>query len=186
MTASDATVRRVTDDLYELTRHLDTHGHEASHGLFGGEWGYGAEFSNTVFEMHPYWWGDCECGHELDETTWEERNPHAPTCYQAELERRDWEGAEELAAEWGLSRFGCAIHCTCGCDKRHQEWVAQHPHPGDCPAVRPNFRHHRTGVEVRWYKYLGRGMEIKGSLSAAAWRTVIAECISSVERQAAT
>ena len=31
-----------------------------------------------------------------------------------------------------------------------------------CPMALPNFRFKPTGFEVRWYKYIGRGMEIAG------------------------
>lgn len=34
-----------------------------AHGCLGGEFGYGAEWSNDVFEMHPFdWEPECDCG----------------------------------------------------------------------------------------------------------------------------
>lgn len=46
-----------------------------------------------------------------------------------------------------------------------------------CCTARPNFRHHASGLEVRWYKYIGRGMEIVESGDVAA---ILAECIADV------
>jgi hypothetical protein len=134
--------RLVADDLYELTRLLHTVGYEKSGGLLGGEFGYGAEVDNDVFEMHPYWWGDCLCGYS--------------------------------EAEW---EFDKASHPT---DSMWQEWYERHDHEPDCPTVRPNFRHKASGVEVRWYKYLGRSMEIKGLGSRKQWRRIITECEEAV------
>src|SRR5262245_24316309 len=34
----------------------------SSAGVFGGAFGYGADFENDVFEMHHDWQGDCTCG----------------------------------------------------------------------------------------------------------------------------
>jgi hypothetical protein len=47
---------------------------EQSHGLLGGSYGYGQDFKNAVFEMHPYWWGDCTCG----AGDWSEEGQPAP------------------------------------------------------------------------------------------------------------
>lgn len=179
----DATLRRMSADLYELTRHLAENGHEAAHGVLGGVWGYGAEYRNDVFEMHPFWWGECQCGHEEAEIAWEKANPHTAACYQTEMQRRDWQGdLAAVAREWGLPEFGCAVHCTCGQKEKWRRWAADHPHPDTCPEVRPNFRHHRTGVEIRWYKWIGRSMEVTGSVSLAAWQAVMDECMDSVKR----
>ena len=55
----------VSHKLYELSEILaEIDPSEQRHGFLGGEFGYGQEFKNDVFEMHPYWWGDCTCGQE--------------------------------------------------------------------------------------------------------------------------
>ncbi len=48
----------IDDGLCQLTEALDKAGVSAAHALLGGEWGYGAEYENDVFMMHPYCW--CE------------------------------------------------------------------------------------------------------------------------------
>jgi len=53
-------LRNLTKLLVEKT------GAQSSYGL-GGEFGYGVDFKNSVFEMHPYWWGECECEHDHKE-----------------------------------------------------------------------------------------------------------------------
>lgn len=110
--------------LRELTKAIDAHDPDkVAHGLLGGSDGYGAEWDNAVFTMRPYYWGDCDCGAEENDT------PHLPTC------------ALEL----------------------------------------PNFLHKRTGLEVRWYKYIGRGMEMKGKKpNAGTLATILTECIGSL------
>lgn len=76
----------VSEDLYRLSELLATRRPEQqAHGLLGGEFGYGQHFENSVFEMHPYFWGECECGFEAREATWSESHPHAPHCYQTAI-----------------------------------------------------------------------------------------------------
>lgn len=171
----------VTADLYELSRELGERDPERqAHGFLGGEWGYGQDFENDVFEMHPYWWGDCECGHDDREAQWEDEHPHLDDCYQSELSRRGgYEHASRLADAWGLPQVGCAVHCTCGREEERREWVEANPHPPDCPQVRPNFRHKPSGIEVRWYKYIGRSMEVP-EVTFLAWRGVMDECLASL------
>lgn len=53
----------VSNGLRSLTRHiLEVTGAERGGGLLGGEFGYGANFENDVFLMHPYCWCDKEDG----------------------------------------------------------------------------------------------------------------------------
>lgn len=97
----------------------------------GGPYGYGIEFENDVFEMHPFWWGDCTCG----------------------VESQD--------------------------DGR--------PHESSCRYEMPNFRHKASGLEVRWYKWIGRSMEWSTSFGPSRWRDIFAQCVASVslgEREA--
>ena len=51
----------VSTRLRQLVELLARSGVELAGGLLGGEFGYGAEFQNDVFEMHPYFWGECSC-----------------------------------------------------------------------------------------------------------------------------
>lgn len=179
-----ADLRTLTAEIEELDAEI------VAHGLLGGHHGYGAEYANDVFEMHPFWWGDCECGHEAREGEWADAHPHTPACYQSLI---DWDAPREqvdtavarLCAEMGLDPYyGSYVHCTCGHTEAWQSWVEENRHPAQCPVVRPNFRHHASGFEVRWYKYIGRSMEVSGEADSRAWRALINECFDSLRGSA--
>lgn len=167
----------VSGGLRHLTKLLADSGLETGYGL-GGEYGYGCEYENDVFEMHPFWWGDCECGFDARDCEWTESHPHADDCYQSELDRRGGYGAAEtLAKEWGLSYYGCAVHCTCGHKEAYQAWRKENDHDPKCAIVRPNFRHKSSGSEVRWYKYIGRDNEVD---LHDEWSKIMSECEGSI------
>lgn len=50
--------------------------------------------------------------------------------------------------------------CTCGADDASSE-AHEEPHKKDCALVLPNFLYKPTGFALEWYKYIGRGMEVK-------------------------
>lgn len=54
----DVSEEYVSESLCELTRALQLVTGEGPHGLLGGEYGYGCEYENDVFMMHPFCW--CE------------------------------------------------------------------------------------------------------------------------------
>lgn len=59
---------KLTDKLYDLTEQiaLNTKA-DVAHGVLGGEYGYGADFENDVFKMHPFCWcGREDCGYCSD------------------------------------------------------------------------------------------------------------------------
>ena len=45
----------------------------------------------------------------------------------------------------------------------------------------PNFHHKQTGIMVRWYKHIGRGMETNME-SDDTWASVVADCILSLQK----
>jgi len=113
----------VARKLYDLSETLGKmNPEEQAHGLLGGEWGYGQDFKNDVFEMHHYYWGDCTCGAEEAE----EERPHDPTC----------------------------------------------------PIVLPNFR--CGEIEIRWYKYIGRGMTINQKVTRKELKEIFQKCRESL------
>lgn len=91
------------DDALSMGLRIITHqlslrqpGVDLSGGLFGGEFGYGADFENDVFLMHPYCWcgksGECPwctgCAiyHETGSCkACAEEFPHSAVCYQTEM-----------------------------------------------------------------------------------------------------
>ncbi|KQO98896.1 hypothetical protein [Leifsonia sp. Leaf264] len=173
---------------------------ELSAGFLGGDYGYGAEVDNDVFEMFPYYSGDCECGHNDAESSWIDAHPHAGDCYQTELQRRqeadeaangllsdNWSTiASDLASERGLPELGCGMHCTCGRDDLYAAWASENTHSPTCGVVRPNFLHKPTGVRVDWYKYIGRGMEITApeAFTTKDWLTLYLDCAESLNAAA--
>lgn len=40
------------------------------------------EYVSDLFEMHPYYWGDCTCGFDDKVGEWEETHHHTKDCYQ--------------------------------------------------------------------------------------------------------
>lgn len=129
-------------------------------------WGY----TNGVFTLRPYWWGDCQCG--WDELVFEEG--HAPDCYQTRLQllrggdysQRNWRPYEKartrLCREMNLDpRAGCEVHCTCDFNQRYSDWfevnkLGDQGHADDCPLVLPNFECHPLGLTIKVYKYFLR------------------------------
>ena len=115
----------LVDRLRDLTEAIDKSGKaDAVGGCLGGSYGYGATFKNDVFEMRPFYWGDCQ--HEGDE-----------------------EECRDIT----------------------------------CPANLPNFK--CGGFEVRWYKYIGRSMEVDGDGDGPGMRAgleeMFARCFASLE-----
>ena len=119
--------------------------------------------------------------------SWHESRPYR---YHEETIKRGWEAMrkaeskiyERLCIKFGLSYpDGCAIHCTCGCKSRWVEWCAKNQHNETCTPNLPNFRHKASGLEVRWYKYIGRGMELKGE---GDWTAALFESLTSVKKKA--
>lgn len=67
--------------------------------------------------------------------------------------------------------------CTCGVEV---DGEADEPHMPTCRYELPNFRHKPSGLEVRWYKWIGRSMEWSRSFGPTEWRALFSECVTSV------
>lgn len=161
----------------------------------GDDSGYGVEFSNDLFEVHPYYWGECKCGYDDLQATWERSNSHAESCYQPaykalvgqygfSLDVPDAE-VKALCERFGIpyaNGYGCAIHCTCDYGKNWAEFCRANDHKKDCPIVLPNFLHKPSGLELRWYKYPLRDSYFNRDISAAEWRKMMLECIASLRK----
>lgn len=44
----------------------------------------------------------------------------------------------------------------------------------------PNFRHKKSGLEIRWYKYIGRGMTVNNHVCPNCFFNIFAECMNSL------
>lgn len=88
---------------------------------------------------------------------------------------------------------GYGVDYDCDVFEMHPEWwgdctdgcpwpVASDdaPHVPACKAGRPNFRHKASGLEIRWYKYIGRSMEYSREVSREEWDRIIAESLEAV------
>ena len=49
-------------------------------------------------------------------------------------------------------------------------------HEDGCP---PNFSH-KSGLEIRWYKYCGRCMEPNKCIHPSEWLKIVSECLTSI------
>lgn len=190
-----ANERYVSEKLYELSEMFGKKNPGAqAHGLLGGEWGYGQEFKNDVFEMRPYWWGGCTCGYDEKDFAWSEEHLHAETCffnrYQVEEKRLKAEGVpfdkrHGLMTKWAKESGyadapnGMAVHCDCGVDQTYAEWRMDHDHASNCREVLPNFK--CGDLEIRWYKYISRGMSVNREVSREELRQIFRKCRKSIK-----
>lgn len=76
-------------------------------------------------------------------------------------------------------KYGAAVHCTCGVDKQAAAYFETESHYDTCAVELPNFLHKPSGLEVRWYKYIGRGMDVRGA-APANLGALIDECVASL------
>ena len=127
-------------------------------GGFGGEDGYGQDFENSVFEMHPYAWdSSCSCSIEARTDEWHKSNPHSNACSSQQSD-----GAE----------------CICDHEEREAEWDHANPHEPDCNLVLPNFK--CDDFELRWYKYIGRDMKVSRPMSLTKLDMLFKKCRESL------
>lgn len=191
-------------DLVALTEYLaSVTGDEYLGGLLGGRFGYGTEYENDTFLMHPFCWcerDDCPwcAGCQSEETF---HPGHSDECYQTRLRAfRPTVGAfssptyqrarTELCREMGLDPdFGSEVHCTCDGNaeaKRRYEACQCDWHLGNGPfrfgpaAGGPNFWHKPSNLRINWYKWIGRSMEFSFQPTNKQWRAIYGECVASI------
>lgn len=76
-------------------------------------------------------------------------------------------------------------HCSCPYSEDDSDSFLgpNQIHVPDCFFVidKPNFRHKASGLEVRWYKWIGRDMEISNpDLTGEEWHKILMECYYSI------
>lgn len=114
-----------------------------------------------VFELRPYYWGECECGFDQKSVEWSKTHFHTERCYQVKL--YEWEKSNgghsidkvphELLKEFGLTEQGWGMHCTCQQDGEWIEFLHNNFHTKDCELIKPNFWYKPTNLVIEWYKY---------------------------------
>ena len=194
-----------SDGLYEISKALCLLDPESQHhGVLGGEYGYGQNYKNEIFEMRPYHWGDCTCSFDDDRDKWDEENTHKKDCYQTFFDSLHYEDDEEYwkkekeghrgidgpcdCVEVAREKFGIDpelpggfVHCTCDYMQRWEEFLATNFHSNECPIDKPNFKHYESQLEITWYKYIGRGMEYNMELDFRDWAKIATECLDSIK-----
>lgn len=186
---------RVADYLADLAETiLDRAGEDSSMP------GYGAEFENDVFEMHPYSWDGCTCGQAREECKWFDEHPHKNDCFHMKWEaknemmrgvlnigHKDYEKFWDKWAKDNGYQYGChgiAVYCDCGQDEAYEEWLDKHPHDPKCREILPNFRIKATGWAIHWYKFIGRGMTTnQAHVDRKMWKGAIEACKDSLDRR---
>ena len=133
----------------------------------GGRYDFscGIDYKNEVFETKSFWeHSECECSYQnwqwdMDELTRERMKQYGE------------KGEDTLNTEWWrLYRM---------------EWgnVTQGRDPGhdaDCALTDWHFKHFASGLEVSWYKRVGRSTKSNKSLKTLDWFKVMVECLESV------
>lgn len=196
--------------LRDLTRAIHESGAAdgSQGGIFGGEYGYGANYENDVFLMHRYCWcerescpwcGGCQCPesawtYTVDGrvVTYEEYSRfYDERVYGAGKSFHDWIGSDETASARRERKRRSAeanrrrkTEHTPECDYclRRGIWATYAIPDGHTGA--PHFWHKASGLQVRWYKYIGRSMEVTAP-PGCVLADIMAECIASLPRQQA-
>lgn len=203
--------RYVAETLYALSEKLGKKNSDAqAHGCLGGMWGYGQDFESETFEMHPYWWGGCNCGFERKQETWLADHDHADECFYTLLDKEGQRLLEEQkhvsnggafdgelllrqVEEWANANRSPSApdwpelrdYCDCGFSEVLRKWLEENDHSENCPEHPDNTRAHLPNfscgdVEIRWYKYIGRGMSVNREVSRGEWEALFARCFASL------
>lgn len=128
---------------------------------------YGSDFISDVFEIHPYWWGDCTCGYEEKEHQWERLHNHRPPCLWY-----GYDGSKLMTAP-----------CTCGYQHEREMFEMEHDHTETCALVRPNFWYKPDDYKLKWYKYPVRDSYTNRKLSLGQFVRMIDKCIASLKEK---
>ena len=154
---------QVADDLCWLTEFLTRTGAAPEYhgGILGGPFGYGVEFENDTFMMHPYCW----CERDDCPWCWGCDCPEDAWIYEVAGQRVDWQTFLDEYDRTGNSNRRSRKNEDLSCDYCRGTRVSA-----------PNFLHKPSGTRVGWYKYIGRGMDVD---VRGDWRTILAECVES-------
>ena len=86
-----------------------------------------------------------------------------------------WQGGGLLGGEFGYGvdyeNNVFMMHSFCWCEEDNCKW---------CNGEEPNFRHKKSGLEICWYKWIGRSMEYNKKISSEKWKEIYQECIKSI------
>jgi hypothetical protein len=178
-----------------------------SHGFFGGAFGYGVEFDNDTFSMCPDYQG-CTCIAENPPkhtgsckeriAQWNDDRRASMVVpksaeelarqseIRARVERGDAASIELLATYADEIDFAQSFAwedshpfpvCTCGAT---DGWVESENHEPSCSFERPRFLYKPSGLQVAWYKYIGRDMDIVAEGTPVSLMEIFESCLASI------
>ena len=186
--------------LVALTKAIETIAPDAlGWGFLGGPYGYGANYENAVFLMHPAcgcertdckWCEDEGCGCPISEPRYEIDG--TPASQDEAFRLTDQITNSKPKPKFGTSAYDARvaeirsririiyparIHT---CDPRGMMADRQEGED-DRPNQRaPNFWHKPSGLRVWWHKWIGRSMEVVGA-DGLDLENVFAECVASLQ-----
>lgn len=196
----------VSKALYGLSKKLITNLYpdRRGAGLFGGEFGYGADHESDVFMMHHYCWcekdeclwcGGCGCNSDKAEYfldgvrifDWLAANDSIVASYPSDVAKYGTPEYEKAKTEFDrsieernrrLKTFYPKVEHHC----EPKGLMENRPYGNDWRPKQsaPHFWHKATGFKVWWYKWIGRDMELSQKRTDAEIKRIIVECLFSI------
>lgn len=123
----------------------------------------GIDYHNDVFETFSFW-SHCECTCSLEKWEWD--------MDQRTMTRmKKYPDVDEHSKEWWDLYQMEHGNVTQGEVRDHDP---------DCNLEDVGFRHFGSGLEVSWYKRVGRSTKSNNSMKTLDWSRVVTECLESV------
>ena len=131
----------------------------------GGEYdsSTGIDYRNDVFETFSFWSHcECTCSRERWEWDMDERTM---------TQMKNYPDVDEHSKEWWDLYQMEHDNVTQGEVRDHDP---------DCKLEDVGFRHFGSGLEVSWYKRVGRSAESNIGMKTLDWFKIVTECLESV------
>jgi hypothetical protein len=128
--------------------------------------------------MEPKCTADCRS--VAEHNSWNDRRiasaRPSPDAIRAAVEKGEPEWMASSSVNWSKMMEFAEPHppCTCG---NGVDWE-EHECTPQCIGQQPNFQH--EDVEIRWYKYPGRGMSTNKDWTAQEWRDWQSRCLATI------
>lgn len=164
--------------------------------------------NEIIFEIFPYWWGDCTCGAwEHNEEIYEKMKKKYFTEEEYEIYSFCDDYCEddcECADKWNLSNEEKLKYCTCGAARHNIEMVKKQEklkkkslefesevakneidHKDDCLLIKHNFVYHPGRDDefwIDWYKYPFRDSHMNKNYTIEEIENIFRICIKEFMR----
>lgn len=145
------------DGLYWLLHSID-------YKLGGGyDFSCGIDYRNSTFETFNFWaHSDCTCSYE--KWSWDVDEAVSVEMKKYTNVTRD---SKEYWDLWNMEHG----NVTQGEEREHD---------ADCALEDIGFRHFDSGLEVEWYKRVGRSTKSNKGMNTLKWYKILVECLESV------